>query len=125
MGRSSDTDNTEKEIWGTWEELLLACAVTRHGTSSWDSVAMEVQSRSPLSHLLTPNKCRLRYLHLNSRFSSAASPENAASASASAGESGAIGDPESSDAGAWVDKLRKLRVAELRREVERCDLSIV
>lgn len=123
MGRSSDTDNTEKEIWGTWEELLLACAVTRHGTSSWDSVAMEVQSRSPFSHLMTPNKCRLRYLHLKSRFSTAASPKDATSASA--GESGTIGDPESFDAGAWVDELRKLRVAELRREVERCDLSIV
>ncbi|KAJ4811212.1 DNA-binding bromodomain-containing protein [Rhynchospora pubera] len=122
MGRSGDTDDTEREIWGTWEELLLACAVTRHGTASWDSVAMEVQSRSPFSHLLTPNKCRLRYLHLHRRFSSSASPENAA---VSDGESEKTGDPVPSDAGSWVEELRKVRVAELRREVERCDLSIV
>ncbi|KAJ3707378.1 hypothetical protein LUZ61_011083 [Rhynchospora tenuis] len=122
MGRSGDTDDTEREIWGTWEELLLACAVTRHGTSSWDSVAMEVQSRSPFSHLLTPNKCRLRYLHLHRRFSSSASPENGA---ASDGESDKTGDPVPSDAGSWVEELRKVRVAELRREVERRDLSIV
>ncbi|KAJ1702539.1 hypothetical protein LUZ63_002318 [Rhynchospora breviuscula] len=122
MGRSGDTDDTEREIWGTWEELLLACAVTRHGTSSWDSVAMEVQSRSPFSHLLTPTKCRLRYLHLHRRFSSSSSPENAA---VSDGESEKTGDPVPSEAGSWVEELRKVRVAELRREVERCDLSIV
>uniref|UniRef100_A0A453L499 Myb-like domain-containing protein n=1 Tax=Aegilops tauschii subsp. strangulata TaxID=200361 RepID=A0A453L499_AEGTS len=33
------------EIWGTLEELLLAFAVCRHGTASWDSVATEVQAR--------------------------------------------------------------------------------
>ncbi|CAK7339217.1 unnamed protein product [Dovyalis caffra] len=27
--------------WGTLEELLLASAVNRHGTDSWDSIAME------------------------------------------------------------------------------------
>nr|DAD39415.1 TPA_asm: hypothetical protein HUJ06_013738 [Nelumbo nucifera] len=26
------------ETWGTWEELLLECAVNRHGTHKWDSV---------------------------------------------------------------------------------------
>uniref|UniRef100_A0A2N9F349 Uncharacterized protein n=1 Tax=Fagus sylvatica TaxID=28930 RepID=A0A2N9F349_FAGSY len=27
----------EKQTWGTWEELLLACAVHRYDTESWDS----------------------------------------------------------------------------------------
>ena len=100
------------EIWGTLEELLLACAVTRHGTASWDSVAMEVQTRSPLAARpgLTPHSCRLRFRHLHRRFTAAGT--------------GGEDDPDASAAEGWVDELRRLRVAELRRDVERCDLSI-
>ncbi|RLN36051.1 hypothetical protein C2845_PM03G01610 [Panicum miliaceum] len=99
------------EIWGTLEELLLACAVTRHGTASWDSVAMEVQTRSPLAARpgLTPHSCHLRFRHLHRRFSAGSDGED---------------DPDASAAEGWVDELRRLRVAELRRDVERCDLSI-
>lgn len=102
-----------REIWGTLEELLLACAVTRHGTSSWDSVAMEVQTRSPLAARpgLTPHSCRLRFRDLHRRFSSTGGEEEEE-------------DPDASAAEGWVDELRRLRVAELRRDVERCDLSI-
>ncbi|CAN6218172.1 unnamed protein product [Urochloa humidicola] len=106
------------EIWGTLEELLLACAVTRHGTASWDSVAMEVKTRSPLAARpgLTPHSCRLRFRHLHRRFSPAAG---------SGGEEEVVEvDPDASAAEGWVDELRRLRVAELRRDVERCDLSI-
>ncbi|KAI4975030.1 hypothetical protein ZWY2020_048637 [Hordeum vulgare] len=102
------------EIWGTLEELLLACAVSRHGTASWESVASEVQSRSPSAAArLTPTSCRLHFRLLHRRFA------------AGAGEDGG-GEPDPSAAvyDAWVDELRKLRVAELRREVERYDLSI-
>jgi hypothetical protein len=105
------------EIWGTLEELLLACAVTRHGTASWDSVATEVQTRSPLAARpgLTPHSCRLRFRHLHRRFSTAGS----------GGEEDEVEeDPAASTAEGWVDELRRLRVAELRRDVERCDLSI-
>lgn len=100
------------EIWGTWEELLLACAVQRHGTESWDSVAMEVQSRCPpaAASRLTPTGCRLRFRLLHRRFA----------------DNGGDGDedPDAAAAEEWVEELRKLRVAELRREVERYDLSI-
>lgn len=104
------------EIWGTLEELLLACAVTRHGTASWDSVAMEVQTRSPVAARpgLTPHSCRLRFRHLHRRFSTVSS----------GGEEEVEEDPDASAAEGWVDELRRLRVAELRRDVERCDLSI-
>ncbi|OEL16961.1 hypothetical protein BAE44_0022022 [Dichanthelium oligosanthes] len=107
------------EIWGTLEELLLACAVTRHGTASWDSVAMEVQTRSPLAARpgLTPHSCRLRFRHLHRRFSTAGS-------SGGDEEDEVEEDPDASTAEGWVDELRRLRVAELRRDVERCDLSI-
>ncbi|NP_001354230.1 uncharacterized protein LOC100277965 [Zea mays] len=104
------------EIWGTLEELLLACAVTRHGTASWDSVAMEVQTRIPVAARpgLTPHSCRLRFRHLHRRFSTVGS----------GGVEEAEEDPDASAAEGWVDELRRLRVAELRRDVERCDLSI-
>lgn len=103
------------EIWGTLEELLLAFAVCRHGTASWDSVATEVQARSPLAARprLTPGSCRLRFHQLHRRFSVGGRAE----------EEAEVG-PEASAADGWLDELRRLRVAELRREVERCDLSI-
>nr|CAB3481404.1 unnamed protein product [Digitaria exilis] len=103
------------EIWGTWEELLLACAVRRHGTDSWDSVAMEVQSRCPAAAAsrLTPTGCRLRFRLLHRRF-----------AAGGAEKDGGDEDPDAAAAEEWVEELRKLRVAELRREVERYDLSI-
>lgn len=103
------------EIWGTWEELLLACAVRRHGTDSWDSVAMEVQSRCPAAAAsrLTPTGCRLRFRLLHRRF-----------AGGGAEKDGGDEDPDAAAAEEWVEELRKLRVAELRREVERYDLSI-
>lgn len=111
MARSSDP-LTEDEIWGTWEELLLACAVNRHGTLSWDSVSAEVRSRSPYAHLLTADNCRHRYRLLKRRFSSAGDGIDGVDE-----EEPAVEIP-------WLDELRKLRVAELRREVQRYDVSI-
>ncbi|CAM0952018.1 unnamed protein product [Alopecurus aequalis] len=110
------------EIWGTLEELLLACAVSRHGTASWDSVATEVQTRSPLAARprLTPRSCRLRFHHLHRRFSVVVG----GGAEEEAVGQGEVEDPDASAADGWLDELRRLRVAELRREVERCDLSI-
>lgn len=108
------------EIWDTWEELLLAAAVKRHGTASWDTVAMEMQKRctSAADARFTPSGCRLRFRLLHRRF--AAGAEN--------GGGGGGGDddedPDATVADEWVEELRKLRVAELRREVERHDLSI-
>ncbi|CAO2202475.1 unnamed protein product [Urochloa humidicola] len=106
------------EVWATWEELLLACAVQRHGTASWDSVAMEVQSRCPAAAAsrLTPTGCRLHFRLLHRRF--------AAGAAENGDGGGGDEDPDASAADGWVEELRKLRVAELRREVERYDLSI-
>ncbi|OAY66097.1 hypothetical protein ACMD2_18443 [Ananas comosus] len=69
--KKEERERENKEIWGTWEELLLACAVSRHSARSWDSVAMEVQARSPFVHLLTPHNCRLYFCHLRRRFSDA------------------------------------------------------
>ncbi|EAZ43298.1 hypothetical protein OsJ_27895 [Oryza sativa Japonica Group] len=100
------------EIWGTSEDLLLACAVSRHGTASWDAVAKEMQSRCPSAAVFTPTTCRLRFRVLHRRFSGGVTAENE---DADGGE-----EEEEADAAAvagWVEELRELRVAELRREV--------
>lgn len=113
-GSSSPAAAAGGEIWGTLEELLLACAVSRHGTASWESVASEVQSRSPSAAArLTPTSCRLRFRLLHRRFAAGADEDG-----------GGEPEPTAAVSDAWVDELRKLRVAELRREVERYDLSI-
>ncbi|OWM78351.1 titin homolog [Punica granatum] len=92
--------------WGTWDELLLACAVQRHGFKAWDSVASEVQSRTSLPlPLTTPHHCQLKYHDLHRRFSA--------------------DDDENDSAVPWLDELRKVRVAELRQEVQRYDVSIL
>ena len=98
----------EKQTWGTWEELLLACAVHRYGTESWDSVSMEMQKRSSKLHcqLLSPHNCKRKYLDLQRRFN-----QNQ--------------DQQQYTSIPWLDELRKLRVAELRTEVQRYDHSIV
>ncbi|KAA3455278.1 myb-like protein X [Gossypium australe] len=105
----------EKQTWGTWEELLLACAVHRYGNNSWDSVAMELQKRtSTFQHLFfTPLSCQQKFQDLKRRFA----------------ENGDDGEPTNNNISTstvpWLDELRRLRVAELRREVQQYDLSIV
>ncbi|XP_022753538.1 uncharacterized protein LOC111301820 [Durio zibethinus] len=101
---------TSAQLWGTLEELLLACAVNRHGTNSWDSIALELQNRricSSSSSLLpsfTPQLCQDKFMDLKRRF---ISPNDAAFSSS------------------LVDQLRRIRVEELRREVQQRDVSIV
>ncbi|KAK8683165.1 hypothetical protein V6N13_039232 [Hibiscus sabdariffa] len=90
--------------WGTLEELLLVCAVNRHGTKSWDSVALELQTRRISSSPLTPQLCKDKFFDLKRRF---LSPTTADSSST------------------LVDQLRRIRVEELRREVQQRDVSIV
>ncbi|KAG9456688.1 hypothetical protein H6P81_001196 [Aristolochia fimbriata] len=110
MGKADDVQN---DSWGTWEELLLACAVNRHGTRNWDSVAMELQSRAPAPRILTAQNCKHKYRDLQRRFTPGVGKSN-------------DGDDESDHrAIPWLEELRKLRVAELRREVQRYDVSIV
>lgn len=96
---------TSAQPWGTLEELLLACAVNRHGTKSWDSIAMDLQNRSSsvAPAWLTPQNCRDKFRDLKRRFMSK------------------INDQRTS----LVDELKKIRVEELRREVRRRDVSIL
>lgn len=109
--------DTEKERWGTWEELLLACAVNRYGTKSWDSVAMEIQRRSSTLKLLTPHNCKLKYHDLRRRFTA---KDDATIATEDDSET-----DDKTQTIPWLEELRKLRVAELKREVQKYDTSIV
>ncbi|CAN6555975.1 unnamed protein product [Malus baccata var. baccata] len=102
---------TSAQPWGTLEELLLVCAVNRHGAQSWDSVAFEVGSRcSPTATTrLSADNCRDKFADIKRRFVSEDDDD----------------DSSSGSLGAMVDELRRLRVEELRREVRRRDVSIV
>ncbi|KFK42882.1 hypothetical protein AALP_AA1G050900 [Arabis alpina] len=110
-----DSDNNRigeedcNQVWGTWEELLLTCAVKRHGFKDWDSVSKEVISRSSLN--TSAGNCRIKYQDLKQRFDSG----NNESTTAEAAEEEIT----------WLEKLRSLRVEELRRDVQRCDDSIL
>ncbi|GFP79815.1 hypothetical protein PHJA_000124900 [Phtheirospermum japonicum] len=107
-------DDDVSPSWGTWEELILAFAVNRHGTASWDSIASELQKRTSDPNLsLTAHNCRSKYLDLKRRFV-AAPNDDVGGGKSSAEESAAP----------LLEELRKLRVAELRREVQRYDLNI-
>ncbi|KAJ7957421.1 putative DNA binding protein [Quillaja saponaria] len=94
------------QLWGTLEELLLASAVTRHGTKNWDSIAMEVQNRSSILSSLTPQNCCDKFNDLRQRYMS-------------------LNKDESTILVSMVDELRRIRMEELRREVQRRDISIV
>ncbi|KAL3623785.1 hypothetical protein CASFOL_032601 [Castilleja foliolosa] len=100
--------------WGTWEELILAFAVNRHGTAYWDPIASELQKRTTNPNLsFTAQNCRLKYLDLRRRF--VAAPNDDVDGGKSSVEESAA---------PLLEELRKLRVAELRREVQRYDLNI-
>ncbi|XP_004488477.1 uncharacterized protein [Cicer arietinum] len=114
---NQDLENQHhQQVWGTWEELLLACAVNRHGFKDWDTVAMEVQSRTNRPTLLaTAHHCEQKFHDLNRRFIDDVPPP----------QQNGDADGVDSDHVPWLDKLRKLRVAELRRDVQRSDVSIL
>ncbi|KAG6397271.1 hypothetical protein SASPL_143437 [Salvia splendens] len=105
-------DDVSPAAWGTWEELLLAFAVNRHGTASWDSISSELQKRTSDPNLrLSAHGCRSKYLDLKRRF--VVTNSDFAADKSNVDESAPL-----------LDELRKLRVAELRREVQRYDLNI-
>ncbi|GMP74796.1 hypothetical protein CsSME_00032107 [Camellia sinensis var. sinensis] len=83
--------------WGTWEELILGGAVLRHGTQAWDAVASELRARTIYPYSFTPEACKAKYADLQQRYSGCT---------------------------AWFEELRKRRVAELRRELEKSEDSI-
>ncbi|KAK6126857.1 hypothetical protein DH2020_039418 [Rehmannia glutinosa] len=99
-------------------ELLLAFAVNRHGTAAWESIASELQKRTSDPNLsLTAQNCRLKYLDLKRRF---VAPND----DLDDGEDAGDGKSNVDESAPLLEELRKLRVAELRREVQRYDLNI-
>ncbi|KAH9624251.1 hypothetical protein KSS87_016054 [Heliosperma pusillum] len=100
---------TEDAAWGTYEELLLACAVNRHGTNTWDSIANEIHIRRRFNNpfYFSPETCRRKYVDLKRRFT-------------------ADHDGHSdSNRLRIVEELRKLRVQQLKRDLYNHDVSIV
>ncbi|KAH6794653.1 hypothetical protein C2S52_005130 [Perilla frutescens var. hirtella] len=116
-GVAPETNDDVSPAWGTWEELLLAFAVNRHGTAAWDSIASELQKRISDPNLsLTAQNCRLKYLDLKRRF--------VVKNGDLEGEDGRDEKSNGEESAPLLEELRKLRVAELRREVQRYDLNI-
>ncbi|CAN4117448.1 unnamed protein product [Withania somnifera] len=87
----------EARKWGTWEELILGGAVVRHGIQDWNVVASELCSRTSCPHHFTPQACKAKYEDLQKRYSGC---------------------------NAWFEELRKRRVEELKRELEKSESSI-
>ncbi|KAM5582438.1 hypothetical protein ABKV19_002716 [Rosa sericea] len=111
---ASREHETSAQPWGTLEELLLVCAVNRHGTKRWDSVAKEVKSRSSTTTaVFTAQNCRDKFDDLKRRFVVSQQKD----AESRRGDDDGLAF--------MVDELRRLRVEELRREVRRRDVSIV
>ncbi|XP_016494534.1 uncharacterized protein LOC107813750 isoform X1 [Nicotiana tabacum] len=86
-----------KRRWGTWEELILGGAVLRHGTQDWNVVALELRSRTICSYYFTPEACKAKYEDLQKRYSGC---------------------------NAWFEELRRRRVEELKRELQKSECSI-
>ncbi|XP_060203166.1 uncharacterized protein LOC132631583 isoform X1 [Lycium barbarum] len=84
-------------MWGTWEELILGGSVLRHGTQDWNVVASELRSRTSYPCYFTPQACKAKYEDLQKRYSGC---------------------------NAWFEELRKRRVEELKRELEKSESSI-
>ncbi|KAL9371763.1 hypothetical protein Peur_036903 [Populus x canadensis] len=125
--------NQNQQTWGTWEELLLASAVKRHGFKNWDSVSLEIQTKTSLPLVLTtPENCQQKYHDLNHRFNTnnklhhptrkppdfQEQHENINTAGNSNTTNKLVNIP-------WLEELRQLRVAELKQEVQRYDVSIL
>ncbi|KAK9265546.1 hypothetical protein L1049_021609 [Liquidambar formosana] len=127
MAKPNDANENQTDTsWGTWEELLLSCAVHRYGIKSWDSVAIEIRKRSSNlnNDLFTAQTCKQKFHDLKRRFMD---QNDDVSEHHHNGDGDGDGDDDDRTRRTipWLDELRKLRVAELKREVERYDLSIV
>ncbi|GAB2231438.1 hypothetical protein Droror1_Dr00010445 [Drosera rotundifolia] len=97
MATAVAVEEEGEERWGTWEELVLGGAVMRHGIEDWDAVASEVQARTVYPFVFTPQACKAKYVDLQQHFYGST---------------------------AWFDELRKRRVAELKRALEKSEDSI-
>ena len=97
----------EKQTWGMWEELLLACAVHRYSTESWDSVSAELRKRSTttLHHVLTPHNCKQKY---HSQYVSAGTPSSSSDSDADSTNSFLNGDRRLKES-PWTSNLRRNR----------------
>ncbi|KAJ3705077.1 hypothetical protein LUZ61_008782 [Rhynchospora tenuis] len=86
-----------EKAWGSWEELVLGGAVLRHGAAAWNAVAAELRSRTRFPHLFSPQECEAKFAQVQKRYSGSET---------------------------WFEELRKQRVAELKKELEKSENSI-
>lgn len=70
-GRRREEEEVKNMMWGTWEELLLAGAVERHGTKNWELISQELRARTV--YVSSPEACKAKYDALRWRFNGHAS----------------------------------------------------
>eukprot|EP00252_Welwitschia_mirabilis_P024410 TRINITY_DN7230_c0_g1_i1.p1 TRINITY_DN7230_c0_g1~~TRINITY_DN7230_c0_g1_i1.p1 ORF type:complete len:602 (+),score=143.82 TRINITY_DN7230_c0_g1_i1:281-2086(+) len=106
MSSVNQVGNDNITQWGSWEDLVLGSAVNRHGTHNWEKVSMELKSRKLSAYPFTPEDCKMKYDALKTRFRNLCD--------------------EPCRSGLWLEEeLRRLRVAQLKRELELYDSSIL
>eukprot|EP01018_Ginkgo_biloba_P033281 Gb_11179 [translate_table: standard] len=112
--------------WGTWEELLLGSAVKKHGINNWDSVSLEVQARKLSPYFFSSEDCKAKYDALQGRYNKTHNSNNNSCRWVQRyDEFEEFLVDDCSNSLPWLEELRKLRVAQLKRELERYDGSIV
>lgn len=92
------------------ENLLLASAVKKHGTDQWSLVSSELRalSHNPPPAYFAPEACRFEFYAIKDRYSNTREERE-----------GDLGNDMP-----WFEELRKLRVDQLRKELQRHDTSI-
>ncbi|KAL2642333.1 hypothetical protein R1flu_009920 [Riccia fluitans] len=116
MGKT-DAHKPGSNGWGTCAELLLVSAVRKHGPLNWRLIALELKARALVLNTspscFSEEACRFRYNVLKGKF-----------ASSSKISSGNMGDDVGFDGGILVEELRKLRMSDLKQELQQYDSSI-
>ncbi|XP_047328312.1 uncharacterized protein LOC124931798 [Impatiens glandulifera] len=86
-----------RNVWGTWEELVLGGAVLRYGPQAWDVVSAELRARTVSPCSFTPEACKDKYDDLQKQYTGCT---------------------------ALFEELRKRRVEQLKEELEKADNNI-
>ncbi|KAL3684209.1 hypothetical protein R1sor_002231 [Riccia sorocarpa] len=112
VGKSEAHSKPGSNGWGTCAELLLVSAVRKHGPLNWKLVALELKARALLLNTspscFSEEACRGKYNVLKGKFASTSN----------------MGDAVGFDGGVLVEELRKLRMSDLKQELQQYDSSI-
>ncbi|KAM7265206.1 hypothetical protein ACFE04_002889 [Oxalis oulophora] len=103
----SSSEKPKEEAWGIREEMLLGFAVKRHGLNNWNSVSMELLKVDEFNPALaTPTQCKGKFKELSIKFQHLVSTNH------------------DHIPPAWLEELKRLRIDELKGNIQRSDLNV-